>query len=43
MTIEFLKRKANWMRKQVLEMAVNAGVGHIAPSFSCIDILVEVY
>jgi len=38
-----LKKKANWVRRQVLEMAVRAGAGHIAPSFSCVDILVALY
>ena len=38
-----LKHKANWIRRQVLEMTVKAGAGHIAPSFSCIDILVALY
>lgn len=38
-----LKKKANWVRNQVLEMAVKAGAGHIAPSFSCADILVALY
>ncbi len=38
-----LKKKANWVRRQVLDMAVRAGAGHIAPSFSCIDILVTLY
>lgn len=38
-----LKKKANWVRNQVLEMAVKAGAGHIAPSFSCTDILVALY
>lgn len=38
-----LKKKANWVRNKVLEMAVKAGAGHIAPSFSCIDILVALY
>lgn len=38
-----LKQKANWVRKQVLEMCVRAGCGHIASSFSSADILVAVY
>jgi len=38
-----LEKKARWLRKTVLEMAVNAGAGHIAPSFSCIDILTALY
>lgn len=43
MTTNFLQKKTNWVRRQVLEMAVNAGAAHIAPSFSCIDILVTLY
>ncbi len=43
MQIMELKEKAGWIRKRVLEMTVNAGAGHIAPSFSCIDILVALY
>jgi transketolase len=39
----FLRKKAQWVRKKTLEMAVKAGVGHIAPAFSCIDILVCLY
>ncbi len=38
-----LKKKANWIRKKVLELVVNAGAGHIAPSFSCVEILVALY
>ncbi len=38
-----LQKKANWVRNKVLEMAVKARAGHIAPSFSCIDILVALY
>jgi len=37
------KEKANWLRKKVLEMAVGAGAGHIAPSFSCVEILISLY
>lgn len=37
------KKTANTLRKKVLEMAVNAGAGHVAPSFSCIEILVSLY
>ena len=36
-------RKANWVRKQVLEMIASAGKGHIGGAFSCIDILVALY
>ena len=38
-----LKRQANWVRKKVLEVIVSAGSGHIAPSFSCVEILVALY
>lgn len=38
-----LQKKANWVRNKVLEMAVKANAGHIAPSFSCIDTLVTLY
>ena len=43
MKISELRKKSIWVRRQVLEMAVSAGAGHIAPSFSCIDILVALY
>ncbi len=35
--------KSNWLRRQILEMTVNAGAGHIAPSFSCAEILVALH
>ena len=38
-----LEKKANWLRNKVLEMTVAAGAGHIAPSFSCTEILVALY
>lgn len=38
-----LKEKAKWVRQQVLEMCVAAGGGHIAPSFSCTEILVALH
>lgn len=38
-----LQKKANWIRNKVLDMAVRAGAGHIAPSFSCIEILTALY
>jgi len=41
--IRFLEEKAKWVRKTVLEMAVKAGAGHIAPSFSCAEILTVLY
>lgn len=38
-----LKRKAGYIRRQVLEMIVSAGKGHIGGAFSCVDILVALY
>src|SRR3990167_260473 len=38
-----LRKKANWVRNQVLEMITNAGKGHIGGAFSCADILVALY
>jgi len=39
----FLQRKANWVRNKVVSMCVKAGAGHIAPAFSCTEILVALY
>ncbi|MFA5163778.1 MAG: transketolase [Patescibacteria group bacterium] len=41
--IDYLKFKASWIRKKILEMAVKSGGGHIAPSFSCVEILTALY
>lgn len=41
--ISELKRKANYIRKQVLDMCVRAGTGHVTSSFSCAEILVTLY
>ena len=41
--VDKLKAKANWVRRQILEMASRAGCGHIASSFSCTEILVSLY
>ena len=38
-----LEQKAKWVRQQVLEMCLIAGVGHIAPALSCTEILVALY
>ena len=38
-----LKNRAKWLRKKILDMTVRAGAGHIAPSFSCADILIALY
>lgn len=41
--IKNLKKKANQVRGQILEMIVSAGKGHIGGSLSCTDILVTLY
>jgi transketolase len=41
--IESLKKKANWVRRQALEMAVKAKGGHLGGAFSCTEILVALY
>ncbi len=38
-----LKEKANFIRRQILEMIFSAGKGHIGGAFSCTDILVSLY
>lgn len=40
---EFLRKKANFIRDEVIRVAVSNGAGHIAPSLSCVDILVALY
>lgn len=41
--IKFLQEKANHIRNEVIKVAVPHGAGHIAPSLSCVDILVALY
>ncbi len=43
MTIDEMKAKARWVRQQTVNMTVAAGLGHIAPAFSCTEILVALY
>ena len=38
-----LIEKANFIRKDVIDVCVKNNAGHIAPSLSCIDILVSLY
>lgn len=38
-----LKKKANQIRSEVIRVAVRNKAGHIAPSLSCVDILVALY
>ena len=40
---KFLKEKANHIRDEVIRVAISHGAGHIAPSLSCVDILVALY
>lgn len=39
----FLKEKAEQVRRDILTVALRNGAGHIAPSLSCVDILVALY
>ena len=38
-----LRRKADAIRKDVVDVCVRNGAGHIAPSLSCVDILTVLY
>jgi len=38
-----LKDRATWVRQKTVEMCVAAGCGHIAPVYSCAEILVALY
>ena len=39
----FLRKKANYIRDEVLRIAIPNGAGHIASSLSCVDILTVLY
>lgn len=41
--IKELKRKANWVRKKILDIASSMESGHLSPSLSCVEILVALY
>ncbi|NQU19201.1 transketolase [bacterium] len=41
--IIYLKKKANYIRSQILDMCVRAGTGHVTSSFSCTELLVALY
>ena len=43
LSIELLKKKADYIRKDVVDISIKNGAGHIAPSLSSIDILVSLY
>jgi transketolase len=38
-----MREKAQWARRKVLAMGLAAGAGHIAPAYSCTEILVALY
>lgn len=38
-----MKKKADFIRSEVIRVAVGNSAGHIAPSLSCVDILVALY
>ena len=38
-----LKKKANWVRRQVLQSVINTGKGHLGGTFSCTDLLTVLY
>jgi transketolase len=38
-----LRKKANQIREDLIEVTVRNGAGHIAPSLSCVDILTALY
>lgn len=40
---DFLIKKANWVRDEILRVCIPNGAGHIAPSLSCVDILIALY
>ena len=41
--ISDLEKKANDLRKQILDMCVRAGTGHVTSSFSCAEIFTALY
>jgi len=40
---KFLRKKANYIRDEILRVAIPHKAGHIAPSLSCVDILTSLY
>jgi len=41
--LEELKKKANWIRREVLEIVAKTRKGHLGGTFSCTDILTALY
>lgn len=39
----FLQKKANFIRDEIIRVAIPGGAGHIASSLSCVDILTALY
>lgn len=40
---KYLKQKADYIREEIIKICVRNNAGHIAPSLSCVDILVALY
>ena len=43
LTLKQLRAKADAVRRDIVKVCVANGAGHIAPSLSCVDVLVELY
>jgi transketolase len=41
--VKSLEKRALWVRRKVLSMVLKAHAGHLAPAFSCVEILVALY
>ncbi|MBD3264786.1 MAG: transketolase [Candidatus Omnitrophica bacterium] len=41
--ISYLEKKSRYIRRQIIDITMKAGSGHIAPSFSCVEILTFLY
>lgn len=41
--LEELRKKARWLRKEMLEMTATTGKGHIGSVYSCVELLVALY
>ena len=38
-----LKGKANWVRQEILKMAISSNRGHLGGSLSCVEILIALH
>lgn len=43
MNLEELEKKAKWVRLELFKFKTNSGVGHLASSLSCVDIVTSLY